>query len=70
MKLFLPSVMQNTRRKARSWAEMGGSVKCNAKTLDLKTTESEVRPTVPPGRCPGPHSSSGPQGAELSLTTR
>lgn len=47
-KLFLPSVMQNTRRKARSWAEMGGSVKCNAKTLDLKTTKSEVRPTVPP----------------------
>lgn len=28
--------MQNTRRKARSWAEMGGSVKCKAKTLELR----------------------------------
>lgn len=40
--------MQNTRRKARSWAEMGGSVKCNAKTLDLKKPESEVSPTALP----------------------
>ena len=40
--------MQNTRRKARSWAEMGGSVKCNAKTLDRKKTTPEVSPTARP----------------------
>ena len=34
----LPSVMQKTLRKARSWAEMGGSLQCRAKTQDLKTT--------------------------------
>ena len=32
----LPSVMQKTLRKARSWAEMGGSLQCRAKMLDLK----------------------------------
>lgn len=31
--------MQNTRRKARSWAEMGGSVKCKAKTLELRKAD-------------------------------
>lgn len=38
--------MQNTRRKARSWAEMGGSVKCKAKTLELRSRGSVSRPTV------------------------
>lgn len=37
----LPSVMQNTRRKASSWAEMGGSVKCKANTLDLTKQEDQ-----------------------------
>lgn len=37
----LPSVMQNTRRKASSWAEMGGSVKCKANTLDLRKQEDQ-----------------------------
>ena len=32
----LPSVMQKTLRKASSWAEMGGSLQCRAKMLDLK----------------------------------
>lgn len=55
--------MQKTRRKASSWAETGGSVKCNAKTLELTrrsskeisdpavtTHRSEVTP-LPPALC-------------------
>lgn len=34
----LPSDIQNTLRKARSWAEIGGSVACKAKTLELTET--------------------------------
>lgn len=33
--------MQKTRRKASSWAETGGSVKCNAKTLELTRRSSK-----------------------------
>ena len=33
--------MQKTLRKARSWAEMGGSVPCTAKILDLGGREGE-----------------------------
>lgn len=33
---FLPSVIQKTLRKARSWADMGGSLQCRAKTQELK----------------------------------
>ena len=40
----LPSVMQKTRRKASSWAEMGGSVKCRAKTLELTREEAASVP--------------------------
>lgn len=42
--------MQKTRRKASSWADMGSSVTCRAKTLELSEERQGewVAPTEPP----------------------
>lgn len=39
---LLPSVMQKTLRKASSWAEMGGSLQCSAKTQDLEGKQTNI----------------------------